>query len=115
MLAGPGLAYAQLGVLAALPVDRQDDLTRRLVDIGDDLDDQRTKQLLARAHGDARRIPGRRRGLRPARQSPGRAMADPASARRPVGPRSACTRRSAASQLFSSCAAIRRLSGSQAA
>ena len=102
-------------MLAAPPVDRQDDLARRLVDVGDDVGDQRPQQPLARARRDARRGPcggeivgetgevrrGRRIG-RPAPQGASRAS-------------HASTRRSAVSQFFSSCAAIRRLSGSQAA
>jgi hypothetical protein len=37
MLAGLRLPHTQLGVLAVPPTDRQDDLTRRLVDVGDDI------------------------------------------------------------------------------
>ena len=57
MLAGVRFANAQLRVLAAAPMDRQDDLTRRLVDIGDDVGDQGTQQPLACAHCDTRRVP----------------------------------------------------------
>ena len=53
MLAGSRLADAQFGVLSAPPMDDQDDLARRLVDIDDDLVDQGAHQLLAAAHGDA--------------------------------------------------------------
>ena len=52
------LADPQLRVLAAPPMDRQDDLARRLVDIGNDVGDQRAEQPLARAHGHAWRVPG---------------------------------------------------------
>jgi hypothetical protein len=45
-------------VLTALPVDRQNDFTCRLVDIDNNIHDQCTNQLLAHAHGDTRRIPG---------------------------------------------------------
>src|SRR4051794_194944 len=37
MLAGLRLADAQLWVLTAAPMDRQDDLARRFLDIGDDV------------------------------------------------------------------------------
>jgi hypothetical protein len=40
MLAGLRLANPQLRMLAAAPMDRQDDLARRLVDIGDDVGHQ---------------------------------------------------------------------------
>ena len=57
MLAGVRLADTQLRVLAAAPMDRQDNLARRLVDIGNDVGDQGTQQPLARAHGDTWRVP----------------------------------------------------------
>ena len=63
VFAGLRLADAELRMLAAPPVDRKDHLPRRLVDIGDDVRDQCTQQLLARAHGDARRAPGCRKIL----------------------------------------------------
>ncbi|SAL68977.1 hypothetical protein AWB65_06777 [Caballeronia humi] len=44
-------------MLAALPVDRQGDRPCRLVDIGNDINDQCANQLLTCAHGDARRAP----------------------------------------------------------
>jgi hypothetical protein len=49
----PGLwfAHTQLGVLAAPPMDRQDDVTRRLVNVGDDVDDKGAQELLTSAHG----------------------------------------------------------------
>lgn len=46
------LTQAQFGVLSALPVDNQNDLPCRLVDVDDDLINQRAHQLLAAAHGD---------------------------------------------------------------
>jgi len=57
MLAGLRLADPQLRVLAAAPMDRQDDLARRFIDVGDDVGDKRAEETLARAHGHARRIP----------------------------------------------------------
>ncbi len=51
------LAKPEFGVLAALPVDDENDLARRFVDVGGDLVHQRSQQLLAGAHGDASRLP----------------------------------------------------------
>src|SRR5205823_14354346 len=45
---GSRLANAQLGVLAALPVDDEHDLTGRLVDIDDDLCELRCDQAIVR-------------------------------------------------------------------
>jgi hypothetical protein len=45
MLTGPRLAGSQLRVLAAAPVHRQDDLTCRFVDIGDNVGDQGAQEL----------------------------------------------------------------------
>jgi len=59
VFSGLGFAKSKLRVLAALPVDRQDDLTSSLVDDGGNLIDQRSQQLLTRAHGDTRALPGR--------------------------------------------------------
>src|SRR4051794_4112575 len=114
MLARLRLADPQLRVLAASPMDRQDDLAHRLVDIGNNVGDQ-----------------GRRSRWRMRIVTPGAFHAVSRSSARLVksGGTTAgsglftassrawqvSTRRSAASQLFSSCAAIRRLSGSQAA
>ncbi|MGC3525889.1 hypothetical protein [Pseudomonas aeruginosa] len=50
-------ANPQQGMLTALPVDYQNDFARGLVDVGNDIDNQRTNKLLTCAHGDARRIP----------------------------------------------------------
>ena len=52
-------------MLAALPMDDQHDLTGRLVDVGDDLGDQRPYQSLARSHRRLRRLPCRREIIRP--------------------------------------------------
>ena len=54
-----GFAHAQFRVLPATPVDDQHDPARRLVDIGDDVDDQRSDQLLSGPGGDAGRLPRR--------------------------------------------------------
>jgi transposase len=64
MLPGPRLTHPQLGVLASAPMDREDDLTRNIVDIDDDVGDQRPKQLLASPRRDTRCIPGRRQIVR---------------------------------------------------
>jgi IstB-like ATP binding protein len=55
----PGLwfAHTQLGVLAAPPMDRQDDVTRRLVNVGDDVDDKGAQELLTSAHGNVGSFP----------------------------------------------------------
>src|SRR4051812_9677630 len=58
MLAGLRLANPQLRMLAAAPMDRQDDLARRLVDIGDDVGHQSAEEPLTSAHSDAWRVPG---------------------------------------------------------
>ena len=58
MFPRPRLADAQLRVLAAAPVDRQHDLPRCVVDVGDDVRDQRPDQLLAAPGRDVRRRPG---------------------------------------------------------
>ena len=57
MLAGLRLVHPQLRVLAASPMDRQDDLARRLVDVGDDVVDKGAEQPLACPHGHAGRVP----------------------------------------------------------
>ena len=64
MFAGPWLAYAQLGVLASTPMDREHDIARIIVDIDDDVGDQCPQQLLASTHRNIRRIPGRRQIVR---------------------------------------------------
>jgi hypothetical protein len=66
MLAGFRLADPQLRMLAASPMDRQDDFARRLVDVGDDVGDEGTQQPLAGAHRYAWRVPC---GLEIVRQS----------------------------------------------
>src|SRR4051794_2396852 len=57
MLTGLRLADPQLRLLPAAPIDCQDDLAGRLVDIGDDVGDQGAQKPLARAHGHAWRFP----------------------------------------------------------
>ena len=47
-------------------MDRQDDLARRFIDIGDDVGNQGPQELLARAHGHPRCIP---RGIEVVRQA----------------------------------------------
>src|SRR5450631_1269716 len=59
VLAGSRLADAQLGMLTALPVDDEHDLTSLRIDIYDDLSDQRPYQSLARPHSSPRRLPCR--------------------------------------------------------
>jgi hypothetical protein len=58
MLAGFWFADPQLRMLAAAPMDRQADLARRLVDIGDDVGHQSAQEPLTSAHTDAWRVPG---------------------------------------------------------
>jgi hypothetical protein len=53
-------------MLAAAPVNRQDDLPGMLINVGEDLLDQRPKQLLARTHTNAGCIP---RGIKIVRKS----------------------------------------------
>jgi DNA invertase Pin-like site-specific DNA recombinase len=59
MFARAGFTQAQFGVLSAFPMDDQDDLPRRLVDIDHDLVDEGAHQLLAAAHGDVGVLPCR--------------------------------------------------------
>ena len=106
VFSGLGLAEPKLGVLAALPVDRQNDLTGSLVDVGGNLVHQRSQQLLTRAHGHTRALPRRLevfgeprkirlgdRGLAPllprpiAPRTPARVVGSPPSSS-PVGRRS---------------------------
>jgi len=58
MLAGFWFADPQLRMLAAAPMDRQDDLARRLVDIGDDVGNEGPQEPLASTHADDWRVPG---------------------------------------------------------
>jgi hypothetical protein len=58
MLARLRFGDPQLRVLAASPMDRQDDLARRLIDVGNDVRDEGPEQPLTGAHGYARRVPG---------------------------------------------------------
>lgn len=101
-------------MLAAAPVDLEDDLSQAMVVIGDDLNDERAKKLLTRSRGHPWRIPGRLEVI----CEPDKVGYWCGGARRfnrRQRTLQACTRSSVASQLFSSCAAISRLSGSQAA
>src|SRR5882762_7440820 len=68
MLAGSQLADAQLGMLAAFPVDDKHDLSRRLVDVGNDLGDQRPHQSLARSHCCPWHLPCRREVISQSRE-----------------------------------------------
>lgn len=51
------LAEPEFGMLAALPVDDENNLARLIIDVGGDLVHQRSQQLLASAHRDAGRLP----------------------------------------------------------
>jgi hypothetical protein len=57
MLSGFTFRNAEFRMLAAAPVDLEDNLTQTRVVIGDDLNDDRTKKLLAGPHGHPWRIP----------------------------------------------------------
>ena len=59
MFSGLGLAEPKLGMLTALPVDRQNDLAGRFVNVDRNVIHQRSKQLLTRAHGHMRGLPRR--------------------------------------------------------
>ena len=60
MLATLRLANPQLRMLAAAPMDGQHDFGRALVDVGDDIGDERAQELLAGPHGHGRGAPGHR-------------------------------------------------------
>jgi hypothetical protein len=47
VLAAPGFADSKLRMLAAAPMDRQNDIAGGFVDIGDDVDDKGAQKLLA--------------------------------------------------------------------
>ena len=53
------LAHSQFRVLTAFPVDCQHHVAHFIVNIDNNVGDQCTQQLLAHAHGDIRRLPGR--------------------------------------------------------
>src|SRR5271165_1442074 len=109
-----GLADTKLRMLAASPMDRQEHVTGGFVDIGDDVDDG-AQELLARAHRNVRGGPSRFQIFGQPEENAefaDCAMSCVAGSRRAW---QASTWRSAVSQLFSNCAAISRLSGSQAA
>jgi len=57
VLSGLRFTYSQLRMLAAAPVDCQDHFTRRVVDIGDNVDDEGAQKLLTRPHRDVGRVP----------------------------------------------------------
>ena len=60
MLARSWLAHPQFGVLAASPMDREDDFARFMIDIGDNVGNQSSQQLLTGAHADFGSVPRRR-------------------------------------------------------
>jgi hypothetical protein len=45
-------------MLAAPPIDRQNDLARLVIDVRDDVDDESSEEALASAHGHAWCVPG---------------------------------------------------------
>nr|WP_166106941.1 hypothetical protein [Bradyrhizobium barranii] len=55
---GARLADPKLGVLPTLPMDREHNVAYRIVDVRDDVDNQGSQQLLARAHRHIRGFPG---------------------------------------------------------
>ena len=114
MLAGLRLADPQLRMLAAAPMDRQDDLTLRLVDVGDDVGHQSAQEPLRPR---ILTLGALQAALRSSASPVKSGMSAVGAGIRIASSRAshAATRRSAASQLFSSCAVINRLSGSQAA
>ena len=57
MLAGPGLSHPKLGVLAATPMDDEDDLLRVHIVSGDNVGDESPDQLLAGSHRHAWSVP----------------------------------------------------------
>ena len=60
MLACSRLTHPQFGVLAASPMDREDDFARFMIDIGDNVGNQSSQQLLTGAHADFGSVPRRR-------------------------------------------------------
>src|SRR4030095_17239595 len=59
MFAGAGFAQPQFGMLPALPMDNQNDLPRRLIDVHSDLVNEGAHQLLAATHADVGVLPCR--------------------------------------------------------
>ncbi|AHE55630.1 hypothetical protein [Sphingomonas sanxanigenens] len=59
MLARLRLANTQFGVLAASPMEREHDVTHLIVDVHDDVGDQRAQHLLAGTHRHVGCVPGR--------------------------------------------------------
>ncbi|MBU6463260.1 MAG: hypothetical protein KGL35_04425 [Bradyrhizobium sp.] len=45
-------------MLAISPVDGEHNFAGDIIDVNENVDDQRTQELLARPHGDAKRVPG---------------------------------------------------------
>jgi len=64
VLSGTRLADPKLGVLPTLPMDREHDVAHRVIDVCDDVDNQGSQQLLARAHRHIGGFPGRRQIIR---------------------------------------------------
>ena len=95
-------------------MDRKNDLAGLLVKVSGDLVDQRSQQLLTRAHSHAGGLPRRLKIFRDPREI-GRGRRGVGSHRRVQPQLAILNAAKAASQLFSSVAAIKRLSGSQAA
>lgn len=58
MFASFGFANTQLGVLAAPPVDRQNNFTLLFIDVSDDIRHEGAEELLTATHIDVRRAPG---------------------------------------------------------
>ena len=110
-----GLRRRGFRVLSAFSMDDQNDLPDRLVDIDDDLVDQRAHQLLAAAHGDVGVLPCRLEILGDASQIPVSPASERSSLPGQGAPRSRGRGVGPSPQFFSSVAAISRLSGSQAA
>jgi hypothetical protein len=57
MFAGIGLTHAKLRVLSATPMNHQDHLATRIVDVDDDLLDQRANKPLLGTHLCGGRVP----------------------------------------------------------
>lgn len=98
-------------MLDTAPVNDQHNFARLIIYINDDINHQRAERLLSRAYSNASRIPGRRQIVRQVGEDVRVGFLLLARLRASA----LWTRRSAASQFFSSCAAMSRLSGSQAA
>ena len=64
-------------MLAAAPMDREDDLARALVDVGDDVRDEGAQKLLVGAHRHAGRVPASRSSAKPERSQAAPSSAPP--------------------------------------